>query len=291
MGNKFFRKHIVHGLIFMLAGLFLLGSYVIFGVNTLEDSVSIGPFIALCMFGFGLYLVVHGNGLLEEEKLWVEYYDAIFVAVGLALLIRTFVIEPFKIPSGSMIPTLLVGDYLFVNKFSYGYRVPFTRHRILMSDGPHRGDVAVFEYPMNPDKDYVKRIIGLPGDRLVYSNKRLTVNGIAVPYIDKGPYNYSNSDNRPVAAQLLIEQMDGRDHSIIVESTSMFAGRQEVIVPPDNFFVLGDNRDNSNDSRFWGFVPKYRLVGRAIALFWSWDSQQESFTQRVRWERAGSAIR
>ncbi|MBF0162155.1 MAG: signal peptidase I [Magnetococcales bacterium] len=214
------------------------------------------------------------------------------MAVGIALLIRTFLVEPFKIPSGSMIPTLLVGDYLFVSKLTYGHRIPFTRERLGMGSGPRRGDVAVFEYPQDPRKDYIKRVIGLPGDRVVYRNKRLYLNGEPVGYEATGQFIYQNEHGQEVESLRLSEQLpqggkaENRSHAVLVRPFS-YSDTTDTTVPPGHYFVMGDNRDNSNDSRVWGFVPAYRLVGEALAIFWSWDHQES----RLRWERLGQVIR
>ncbi|MBF0126284.1 MAG: signal peptidase I [Magnetococcales bacterium] len=209
------------------------------------------------------------------------------MAVGIAFMVRTFVVEPFKIPSGSMIPTLLVGDYLFVNKFAYGYRIPFTRERIWMDAPPKRGEIAVFEYPKDPAKDYIKRIVGLPGDRIAYREKRLFVNGEPVPTQADGVFLYYNEFEQQVESQRYLEKLGEQPHTILLRPFAGGDQTTEEVTPPDHYFVMGDNRDNSNDSRFWGYVPAYRLVGRAVALFWSWDRM----AGKPRWERMGQGIR
>lgn len=282
------RKHVVHGVLFLLAGLFVLGNAVSMGVFSGEvTSRSWGVTIAVALLGMGLFLLVSGRKFLEEHGIVAEYYEAIAMAVGIAFMVRTFMIEPFKIPSGSMIPTLLVGDYLFVNKVAYGYRVPFTRDRILMGEGPKRGEIAVFEYPRDPAKDYIKRIIGLPGDRVVYRDKRLYVNGKLVANRDEGPYPYYNEEEQLVESRRFSEQLGEGAHSILLRAFINTDQVTDEVIPPGHYFVMGDNRDNSNDSRFWGLVPEFRLVGRAVGLFWSWDRMAE----RLRWERLGQGIR
>ncbi|MBF0368521.1 MAG: signal peptidase I [Magnetococcales bacterium] len=281
------KKHFWHGALFLAAGLFMLGSYVVIGEPIpREASEEIGPIIALVLIGVGIFLFVWGEDILKRESLAVEYYDAIVMAVGFALLIRTFILEPFKIPSGSMIPTLLVGDYLFVDKSAYGMRVPYSRTRIFMGEGPERGDIAVFEYPRDPSKDYIKRIVGLPGDKVVYRNKRLYLNDIPVEYQPGGPFIYRDERGNEVEAANFQEMLPGAPHPILVRPFVFAEDNTEEVIPPGHYFVLGDNRDNSNDSRFWGFVPGYRLVGKAVFLFWSWDRQEGS----LRWERVGQAV-
>ena len=280
------RRHLWHGVLFLLAGLFMLGSYIPLDEWGGEVSMGWGPPVAVVMIGFGVFLLFGGRELLERDSLAVEYYEAIVMAVGIALVVRTFVIEPFKIPSGSMIPTLLVGDYLFVNKFSYGHRLPFSQTRVFMDEGPKRGDIAVFEYPRDPRKDYIKRIVGLPGDLVVYRNKRLFINGEPVAYQPNGVFTYYNERDQLVESAQFTEMLDDAPHQILVR-TFTYSAPVEEVVPPGHYFAMGDNRDNSNDSRFWGFVPAHRLVGKAVALFWSWDSREGM----PRLERLGMAVK
>ena len=278
-------KHLWHGAGFFLAGLFMLGSYVAVGDPSLDDSVRVGPLAGMALIGVSLFMVFGGKKFLAQQNLTVEYYEAIVMAVGIALMVRTFVVEPFKIPSGSMIPTLLVGDYLFVSKFTYGHRVPFTRTRVFMGEGPKRGDIAVFEYPKDPRKDYIKRIVGLPGDHIVYRNKRLYLNGEPVGYESKGAYNYLNEQAQKVESVHFNESFKEGIHSILVRPFA-YSDPTDTVVPEGHYFAMGDNRDNSNDSRYWGFVPAHRLVGKAVAIFWSWDHHQSS----LRIERLGQAV-
>ncbi|MBF0424741.1 MAG: signal peptidase I [Magnetococcales bacterium] len=281
------NRHLRHGVAFILVGVFMFGSYMVLGVDTLEERMGPAPIAGLTMVAFGIFLLLPGRQILDRPSDFREYYDAIVLAVGIALFVRTFIIEPFKIPSGSMIPTLLVGDYLFVNKLAYGHRVPFTGKRLLFGQGPRRGDIAVFEYPKEPNKDYIKRIIGLPGDRIVYDHKRLFINGTPVAYNVVGPFSYQNERGYEVSAELRVEGLDRAPHNILVQNQMDFVDRRtEEVVPPGHYFVMGDNRDNSNDSRIWGFVPDYRLVGKAVALFWSWDANAAS----PRWQRVATPV-
>ena len=293
------RKHLWHGVLFLIVGLFMLGSYGVMGppapgepLPLEDDAVQFGPVAAVGILCMGVFMLLGGRKFLARNDLTVEYYEAIVMAVGIALLVRTFVIEPFKIPSGSMIPTLLVGDYLFVSKFAYGHRIPFTRQRLFMEEGPQRGDIAVFEFPQDPRKDYIKRIVGLPGDHIAYRNKRLYLNGALVGYKADGLFSYRNEHGQNVESLRFSEtipgasQEEGVSHPILVRPFS-YSDPSDTTVPPGHYFVMGDNRDNSNDSRYWGFVPDYRLVGEALAIFWSWDHKEG----RVRWDRLGSEVK
>lgn len=193
-----------------------------------------------------------------------EYAESIIVAVILALIIRTFIVQAFKIPSGSMEDTLLIGDHLLVCKFLYGTKIPFTDTKILKIRDPKRGDVIVFEYPEDPSKDFIKRVVGLPGDVVEGIDKKVLVNG--------KPY-----ENPHVVH---------KETDIIPKAQNPRDTFGPITVPPDSYFVMGDNRDRSYDSRFWGFVKSPKIKGLAFIKYWSWDS--EKF--RVRFKNIGKLI-
>ncbi len=195
---------------------------------------------------------------------WVDLGRSLFPVIIIVLVIRSFVVEPFRIPSGSMLPTLEAGDFILVNKFGYGLRAP-VGHQLIMPIGePERGDVAVFRYPRDPGQDYIKRIIGLPGDEIVYLNKRLRINGEVLPVERLGPWSTDASFAR------LREQIDGDWHAVLTHAQSSNPGFS-LTVPAGEFFVMGDNRDRSSDSRFWGTVPRDHLVGKAFFIWLSWN--------------------
>ncbi|MBF0159979.1 MAG: signal peptidase I [Magnetococcales bacterium] len=281
-------KHLLHGVAFLLTGLLMLGSYIVVGEpDSGEVSLRWGVVAALVMIGWAILVLLPGRRFLEHRNPLVEYYDAMVVAVAVALAVRTFMIEPFKIPSGSMIPTLLVGDYLFVNKMAYGHRAPFMKTRLFQGEGPRRGDVVVFEYPRDPGKDYIKRVVGLPGDRILYEGHRLYINNVPVQYQGREGYSYHNERNQKIESDRYLERLpDAVEYSVLWQRDGLSSMRTDEVVPEGHYFVMGDNRDNSNDSRFWGFVPGHRLVGKAVVLFWSWDMQQGA----VRWDRLWKAI-
>jgi signal peptidase I len=208
-----------------------------------------------------------------REPILVEYARSFFPVLLLILLFRSFLAEPFKIPSGSMMPTLLVGDFILVNKFAYGLRLPVLNTKILPVGEPRRGDVFVFRYPENPKEDYIKRVIGLPGDEITYRNKTLYINGKEIPESYLGPYTGPSEPSRSMAgAQVKVEQLDGVGHRIM-ELPQMQIGHEGSWKVPDGYyFAMGDNRDNSLDSRFWGFVPEANLVGKALIIWMNWDS-------------------
>ncbi len=214
-----------------------------------------------------------------REPLIVEYARSFFPVILIVLLFRSFIAEPFKIPSGSMMPTLLVGDFILVNKFTYGLRLPVLGTKIVPIGEPQRGDVFVFRYP-NPEHDpkkegldYIKRVIGLPGDEITYRNKTLYVNGTEIAQTDVGPFVGSGDEGQRMAgAEIHKEMLPGVEHQIL-ESSLLMPGREGTWrVPAGHYFAMGDNRDNSEDSRYWGFVPEQNLIGRAFVIWMNWDN-------------------
>jgi signal peptidase I len=207
-----------------------------------------------------------------------DYAESIVMAVLIAFVIRTYIVQPFTIPSGSMEDTLLVGDYLLVNKFIYGVTIPFTDKRILSFRQPGRGDVVVFLFPEDAlnerlffwqKKDFIKRIVGLPGDRVKMVDQVVYVNG--------SPYRIP---------QEIHKGGQGGESPLLYDM-------EEIVVPAGQYFVMGDNRDRSYDSRFWGFVPFELIRGKAFIKHWSWDAEQSSFLRKltsIRWNRIGRPI-
>ncbi|NNC23040.1 signal peptidase I [Salinisphaera sp. USBA-960] len=207
-----------------------------------------------------------------------------FPVLLLVLVVRTFVFEPFRIPSKSMVPTLLVGDFVLAEKFAYGLRLPVTHTKILSTGEPQRGDVMLFRYPENPAANYIKRVVGLPGDTVTYKNDQLYVNGKKVARTKKGTYRGPNASvRRPMT--LFSEKLPGstNPHPILHIVTRGGLNQKTVTVPEGKYFVMGDNRDNSDDSRDWGFVPAHNLVGRATMIWFSINWQNFN----VRWSRIG----
>jgi signal peptidase I len=194
----------------------------------------------------------------------VEYTKSILIAVVLAFLIRAYVVHAYEIPSGSMQDTLAIGDRILVNRFIYGTKIPFSGTRILEMREPVRGDVIVFEFPGDHSKDYIKRVIGMPGDRIWIANKKVYVNGIA----------YENPHEVHKDGTMIPAFVSPRDNT------------GPVAVPADSYFVMGDNRDSSLDSRFWGFVQREEIKGLAFVKYWSWDGEKK----RVRWREIGKLI-
>jgi signal peptidase I len=215
----------------------------------------------------------------------VEYARAFFPVILVVLMLRSFVVEPFRIPSGSMMPTLLTGDFILVNKFSYGLRLPVVHTRILDLGEPERGDVAVFRYPEDPSIDYIKRIIGLPGDFIEFRDKAFYINGEAVVRESEGRYQGEGTAVAMTGARLYRERLGDTEYRVLLESGG-FDHDFNYRVPEGHYFAVGDNRDNSRDSRFWGPVPEDHLVGRAFLIWMNWDSVDTT----IRWERLGSLV-
>jgi signal peptidase I len=224
--------------------------------------------------GYLLYLKKQQREFNEAEEPWyVEYARSFFPVVLIVLLLRSFLVEPFRIPSGSMMPTLLIGDFILVNKFTYGIRLPVLHTKIIELNKPKRGDIVVFRFPKDPTVDYIKRVIGVPGDRVAYYQKKLYINDQAINQVSLGAYQGVKEEESSEPIEHLIENLTPVEHSILINQGQ--PGIETVyIVPEGHYFVMGDNRDNSNDSRYWGTVPEENLVGKAFFIWMSWDLKQ-----------------
>ena len=226
--------------------------------------------------------LAQARAALLAQPWWLDWTAGLFPVIAAVFVLRSFLFEPFKIPSGSMVPTLLVGDLILVNKFDYGVRLPVINTKIIANRDPQRGDVAVFRYPPDPRLDYIKRVVGVPGDEIVYAGQKLSVNGQPVPLKALG--EFYDEDSLRYAPQFS-EKLGAVEHRILVDPKrpSFFGGEMPRFpgaencrytvegltckVPAGHYFVMGDNRDNSQDSRYWGFVPDENLVGRAFFIW------------------------
>jgi len=205
---------------------------------------------------------------MGKKKFYKEYLEPIIIAVLIALFIRAFIIQAFKIPSSSMEPTLLVGDYLLVNKFLYGIKIPFTDMKLFQFKKPKRGDIVVFIYPKDRSKDFIKRVIGTEGEKVEVIRNKIYINDLLVD----DPWGHYSEKSDWIRQLQLMERYG------------------PVVVPKDSLFVLGDNRDNSQDSRFWGFVNVSAVKGKALIIYFSWDGNAEKILDEIRWRRLGKLI-
>ena len=204
---------------------------------------------------------------MVDRKSVIKNIEGIVIAIVLALFVRTFIIQAFDIPSGSMEPTLVPGDYILVNRFIYGIRIPYAGTRLLSYNEPKRGDVIVFIYPKDPSKDFIKRVIGTQGETVQVIKGQVYINNKPI----SDPWGY----------------FDNKEPAGFIEAVENFG---PVVVPKDSLFVMGDNRNNSEDSRFWGYVPFDNVLGKAFVIYFSWNGKAENLQNKVRWSRIGELI-
>jgi signal peptidase I len=219
---------------------------------------------------------------LLRQPTWIEYSGSFFPVIALVFVLRSFLFEPFKIPSASMLPTLYVGDLILVNKFTYGIRLPIVGTKVIEVNNPQRGDVMVFKYPNDPSLDYIKRVVGVPGDVVSYKDKRLTINGKPLDYVNQVDFLHEGPELR--YSKQFGENLTGVDHRILnndAAGNAIFPTPQFMMselcnydyegftckVPEGHYFMMGDNRDDSMDSRYWGFVPDKNIVGKAFFIW------------------------
>lgn len=218
-----------------------------------------------------------------KEPAVVDYSKAFFPILLLVLGLRSFVAEPFRIPSSSMMPTLLIGDFILVNKFSYGLRWPITNKKFLDNGEPARGDVVVFRPPHHPRQDWIKRVVGLPGDTIGYHGNKVTVNGRELPYRQEGAYTGVGQGIDATGLARLTEGLPGRPHFVLERDDVPFDSTEgDWTVPAGHYFVMGDNRDNSEDSRIWGVLPEANLRGKAMIVWMNFDRQADHWVDASR---------
>ena len=274
---------------------FLVLASVLTGGIWLVDALVFAPRrrrLAVATDGAG---VSSGERALDREPLLVEYARSFFPVILAVLILRSFLVEPFRIPSNSMMPTLLTGDFILVNKFAYGLRLPVLNAKVVEIGEPKRGDVVVFKFPLDPTTDYIKRVIGLPGDQIGYRNKTIFINGEPVGQMPIGSYTGVGSGKEMTGAREALERLGGVEHSILTRSMApdlpfgcQVLALGPIEVPEGHYFVMGDNRDNSNDSRCWGFVPEENLVGKAFAIWMHWDGRRDGLP--IAWSRLWDGI-
>lgn len=229
---------------------------------------------------------LEGKSDAKEPRL-IEYSKAFFPVILLVFILRSFVVEPFRIPSGSMLPSLFIGDFILVNKYGYGIRLPIINKKIIEVSHPERGDVMVFRFPNDPSINYIKRVIGLPGDTVKYQDKKLYINGKLMDQAPLNDYQIGERGQRTLVAKRFIEALGDVKHDILIDPSSRTLNNTWT-VPANHYFVMGDNRDQSNDSRVWGFVPEENIIGRAFFIWLSWDLAHGKAPD---FSRIGSSVR
>ena len=243
--------------------------------------------VLLITISFFLILLDKTNIITKYKFLgWLNKQGKSFLPILLIVLfLRSFLAEPFRIPSGSMLPTLLIGDYILVNKYEYGIRLPITKTKIFNISEPKRGDVIVFRYPNNEDINFIKRVIGIPGDKIKYHNKQLYVNGVKYKKRKQETHEYLSEFDRQ-ELEIFTENDNQKIYNILNDNMSP-TNDDEFFVPENKYFVMGDNRDHSSDSRYWGFVPEKNLVGEAFLIWMNFNSKNFS----MKYNRIGNSIK
>jgi signal peptidase I len=231
-----------------------------------------------------------------KAPLVADYARSLFPVFLIVLCVRSFIVEPFRVPTGSMLPTIQLNDFLLINKFAYGVRLPIIDKVIIPVGTPQRGDIMVFHYPVYTGVDYIKTVVGLPGDKISYLNKKLYINGELAPEqfvqntIEPNNSNLSAIDPSGTVSATVVQEyqqtIGDHTHTIYNSPIAPAVDFKNLVVPAGEYFMMGDNRDNSDDSRFWGFVPAKDIVGKAFLIWMSWDSNTDS----VRWHRLGSLL-
>lgn len=225
-------------------------------------------------------------GQAKKDPWLIEYSKAFFPVILVVFLLRSFIVEPFRIPSGSMLPNLHIGDFILVNKFKYGIRLPVINKKVIDISSPGRGDIMVFRFPHDPSINFIKRVVGLPGDKIEYKDKKVYINGEPAPLEAKGEVDLQKISQKKYAGGRFVEILGTNSHEIIVDPNKRTT-ETSYAVPEGHYFVMGDNRDHSNDSRYWGFVPEKNIIGRAFFIWFSWDLEGSG---DLAWERIGNTV-
>jgi signal peptidase I len=224
------------------------------------------------------------NGFLQKISFWLsDFCASIFPILFVVLILRSFLFEPFRIPSGSMLPTLHLGDFIVVNKYVYGVKLPLSGRKIINNEKPKRGDIVVFRFPSDESLDYIKRVIGIPGDTIVIKGTQVFVNGKLLGGKQIGIYKGKQSEYVGGIATEFKEQYADKNYSIFWVKNRLSSNQQKYVVPAGHYFVMGDNRSNSNDSRYWGWVPEQNIKGKAVYIWLNWFDE-------IDWSRVGSSL-
>lgn len=234
-----------------------------------------------------LFFAKKRSKLKKKQPKLIEYCRSFFPVLLFVWVVRSFLIQPYRVPTGSLEPTILPGDFIAVNQFAYGLRLPVINYKFFKIGEPERGDIALFQWPKEPSIVFVKRVVGIPGDHIVYRNKVLKINGKIARQKMVGHALDVEPDQVPIPVQIKLENLLGVRHRIFIRALGGEIGTFDVVVPKGYYFMMGDNRDDSDDSRDWGFVPEQNLIGKALIIWMSWDSAG----RRVRWHRIGTRVK
>lgn len=245
--------------------------------------------VVLCDF---IFCLINHEPFLEKKKRHcvIEYSRAFFPVLLLVFCIRSFLFQPYRVPTGSLEPTVMPGDFIFVNQYHYGVRFPIWDKKLFSVGTPARGQIALFYYPVDHAFTFVKRVIGLPGDHISYINKVLYINGKKQPQQFLQNVTRLNDFGQLTTYQEYQEDLNGVKHDIFVRSDASSHNFYNVVVPPHEYFMMGDNRDESDDSRFWGFVPDQTFIGHALLIWMSWDANAAHWYDYIRWNRIGNKL-
>lgn len=258
------------------------------------------PLILVCIIVFTgivtlcdlIFCVFKRESLFGDKKrpVIIEYARAFFPVLLLVFLIRSFVVQPYRVPSGSLEPTVVPGDFLLVNQFHYGVRMPVWNKKIITMSDPKRGQIALFPYPVNHAVTFIKRVVGLPGDHISYINKVLYIDGKKQPQKLLSTVTQLNDFGQLITYEKFQEDLGGVKHDIFVRADAPAVNFYNVVVPKNEYFMMGDNRDESDDSRYWGFVPENTLIGHALFVWMSWNSSATHWYDSIRWNRIGKKL-
>src|SRR3990167_2016205 len=254
--------------------------------------LSVIVFSGVVTFVDFIFCLCKRESFFEKKKrpLVIEYARAFFPILLLVFCIRSFLFQPYRVPTGSLEPTVLPGDFIFVNQYHYCVRFPIWNKKLFSVDEPKRGQIALFYYPVDHAFTFVKRVVGLPGDHIRYINKVLYINGKKQPQKFIGDVTRLNDFGQLTTYQKYQEDLEGVKHDIFIRSDAPVNNFYNLVVPKNHYFVMGDNRDDSDDSRFWGFVPEQNLVGRAMFIWMSWDPTAAHWYDYIRWHRIGNKL-
>jgi signal peptidase I len=241
-----------------------------------------------------IFCLVNHEPFLEKKKrpVVIEYSRGFFLVLLLVFCIRSFLLQPYRVPTGSLEPTIIPGDFILVNQFDYGLRLPIWNKKLLSVGEPKRGQIALLYYPVDHAFTFVKRVIGLPGDHISYIDKTLYINGKKQPQKYIGSVTQMDEYGKLATYQKYQEDLDGVKHDILVLNDANHPAKNfyNLVVPKNEYFVMGDNRDDSDDSRYWGFVPENDFIGHALYVWMSWNSNPKHWYDIIRWDRIGTKL-